>query len=88
MPPFGAEVKNGLMYGRGTTDMKSGVAAFTAAAIDFVRETPPDGAVILAITGDEEGDAIDGTMALLEVGTPWMREMSLTATYELSSCVV
>jgi succinyl-diaminopimelate desuccinylase len=66
MPPFGAEVKNGLMYGRGTTDMKSGVAAFTAAAIDFVRETPPDGAVILAITGDEEGDAIDGTMALLD----------------------
>jgi succinyl-diaminopimelate desuccinylase len=45
------------MYGRGATDMKSGVAAFVAAAVDFVRETPPDGAVILAITGDEEGEA-------------------------------
>ncbi|MEP2892087.1 succinyl-diaminopimelate desuccinylase [Tateyamaria sp.] len=66
MPPFGAEVKDGVMYGRGTTDMKSGVAAFAAAAIDFVRDTPPDGAVILAITGDEEGDATDGTTALLE----------------------
>ncbi|KIN62992.1 Succinyl-diaminopimelate desuccinylase [Sulfitobacter noctilucicola] len=66
MPPFGAEIKDGIMYGRGTTDMKSGVAAFAAAAIDFVRETPPDGSVILAITGDEEGDAIDGTTALLE----------------------
>ena len=48
--------------------MKSGVAAFAAAAIDFVTETPPDGAVVLAITGDEEGDALDGTTALLD----WM----------------
>jgi succinyl-diaminopimelate desuccinylase len=66
MPPFGAEVKDGVMYGRGTTDMKSGVAAFAAAAVDFVRDTPPAGAIILAITGDEEGDALDGTTALLQ----------------------
>ncbi len=66
MPPFGAEVRDGVMYGRGATDMKSGVAAFAAAAIDFVRDTPPDGAVILTITGDEEGDALDGTVALLD----------------------
>ncbi len=66
--PFGAAIVDGWMYGRGATDMKSGVAAFAAAAVDFVRETPPDGAVILAITGDEEGDATDGTVALLD----WM----------------
>jgi len=66
MPPFGAEIKEGVMYGRGATDMKSGVAAFAAAAIDFVTDTPPDGSVILTITGDEEGDAIDGTTALLD----------------------
>ena len=66
MAPFGAEVKDGIMYGRGTTDMKSGVAAFAAAAVDFVTTTPPDGSVILAITGDEEGEALDGTTALLE----------------------
>lgn len=66
MPPFGAEIKDGIMYGRGTTDMKSGVAAFAAAAVDFVKETPPNGALIIAITGDEEADAIDGTTALLE----------------------
>ncbi len=64
--PFGGEIKDGILYGRGATDMKSGVAAFAAAAVDFVRETPPDGAVILAITGDEEGDALDGTTALLD----------------------
>ena len=68
MPPFGAEIKDGFLYGRGATDMKSGVAAFAAAAIDFVQDTPPDGAVVLAITGDEEGDALDGTTALLD----WM----------------
>ncbi|MEM6372005.1 MAG: succinyl-diaminopimelate desuccinylase [Pseudomonadota bacterium] len=66
MPPFGAEQRDGVMFGRGTTDMKSGVAAFVAAAIDHVRDTPPDGAVIVAITGDEEGDARDGTTALLD----------------------
>ena len=42
--------------GRGAADMKSGVAAFVAAAIDFVAATPPAGSVVLAITGDEEGD--------------------------------
>lgn len=66
MPPFGAEVKDGVMYGRGTTDMKSGVAAFAAAAVDFVRDTPPDGAILLAITGDEEGVSTDGTTAILD----------------------
>jgi succinyl-diaminopimelate desuccinylase len=66
MAPFGAEIKDGIMYGRGTTDMKSGVAAFAAAAVDFVRDTPPDGAIILAITGDEEAEGIDGTLALLD----------------------
>ena len=66
IPPFGAEIKEGIMYGRGTTDMKSGVAAFVAAAVDFVKDTPPDGSIVLAITGDEEGDALDGTTALLD----------------------
>lgn len=66
--PFGGEIVEGVLWGRGATDMKSGVAAFAAAAVDFVRQTPPDGAIILAITGDEEGDAEHGTVALLD----WM----------------
>ncbi|MBO9447643.1 succinyl-diaminopimelate desuccinylase [Ruegeria sp. R14_0] len=76
MPPFGAEIRDGVMFGRGTTDMKSGVAAFAAAAVDFVSDTPPDGAIILAITGDEEGDAIDGTTALLDYMTEAGEQMS------------
>ncbi len=78
--PFGAEIKDGYLYGRGATDMKSGVAAFAAAAIDFVSETPPDGAVVLAITGDEEADALHGTTALLD----WMAETG----ENLSVCLV
>ncbi|MEL6562984.1 MAG: succinyl-diaminopimelate desuccinylase [Pseudomonadota bacterium] len=75
--PFSANVQDGVMYGRGTTDMKSGVAAFAAAAVDFVRDTPPDGAVILAITGDEEGDATDGTTALLDYMSEAQEAMSV-----------
>jgi succinyl-diaminopimelate desuccinylase len=69
--PFGAEIRDGRIWGRGAADMKSGVAAFAAAAIDFVRATPPDGAVILTITGDEEGPSRDGTLACW---TGWPRK--------------
>ncbi|MBL4915794.1 succinyl-diaminopimelate desuccinylase [Szabonella alba] len=75
--PFGAEIRDGWLYGRGATDMKSGVAAFVAAAVDFVRDTPPDGAVILTLTGDEEDVAEDGTRALLD----WMAENSEAMTH-------
>jgi succinyl-diaminopimelate desuccinylase len=78
--PFGGEIIDGMLWGRGATDMKTGVAAFAAAAIDFVQETPPDGAVILAITGDEEGVAQDGTLALLD----WMA----TQGERMTACVV
>jgi succinyl-diaminopimelate desuccinylase len=60
--------------------MKSAVASFTAAAIDHVRDTPPDGSLILTITGDEEGPATDGTIALLE----WMGAQS----EQMSVCLV
>ena len=78
--PFGAEIKDGFLYGRGSTDMKSGAAAFAAAAIDFVTNTPPDGSIVLAITGDEEGPAADGTVALVE----WMDAKSET----IDHCIV
>ena len=68
--PFGAEIRDGHLWGRGATDMKSAVAAFVAAAVGFTRDTPPDGAIIIALTGDEEGAARDGTRAILD----WMAE--------------
>lgn len=79
-PPFGAEEADGWLYGRGATDMKSGVAAFAAAAIDFVRDTPPDGSIVLTITGDEEGPSTDGTIALLD----WMEAEG----EQMSACIV
>jgi succinyl-diaminopimelate desuccinylase len=67
--PFGAEIIEGVLWGRGATDMKSGVAAFVVAAAELVQENP-DGSIALIITGDEEGDATDGTVAILD----WMAE--------------
>ncbi len=78
--PFGAVVEGGRIYGRGAADMKSGVAAFVAAAIDFVAETPPDGSVVLTVTGDEEGDGVDGTAAILD----WMAQ----AGERMDHCIV
>ncbi len=79
-PPFSAHLEDGWLYGRGATDMKSGVAAFAAAAMDFVQDTPPDGAVILTITGDEEGPGDDGTIAILD----WMQARGEAMTH----CIV
>ena len=66
--PFGGEVREGQLWGRGAADMKSGVAASVAAAVAVAPHLPRDGAILLAITGDEEGEATDGTVALLD----WM----------------
>ena len=69
--PFKAEIKDGFMYGRGTTDMKGSVAAFAAAACDFVRENPKfKGSISFLITNDEEGPAINGTVKVLQ----WMKQ--------------
>ena len=74
--PFGAEIVDGVLWGRGATDMKSGVAAFVAAAAEFIAENPV-GSIALIITGDEEGDATDGTVAILD----WMAENGETADF-------
>ena len=60
--PFGAEIADGDLYGRGAVDMKSGVAAFVAA----LNEAPADAHISLALTADEEADGVNGTARLLQ----------------------
>lgn len=65
--PFAAEVRDGMLYGRGAADMKSAIGAFVAAVARLGK--PPEGfkgSISLLITGDEEGAAVNGTVKLLE----------------------
>lgn len=64
--PFAGAVRDGRLYGRGAADMKSGVAAFVAAAAGHLAAGEAgQGATSLLITGDEEGLAVNGTAKLL-----------------------
>jgi len=63
--PFGAEVAEGALWGRGAADMKGGIAAFAAAASALAARGHPKGSIGFLITGDEEGLAINGTEKLL-----------------------
>lgn len=67
--PFDAEIKDGVLYGRGATDMKGAIAAFVCAVSRFLRKkgaAPGCGSISLLITGDEEGPAVNGTVKMLE----------------------
>ena len=66
--PFSGEIIGEEIYGRGSVDMKSAVAAFCTAAISVSQKKPPIFSIVLLITSDEEGKAQDGTKAILE----WM----------------
>jgi len=65
--PFTPTLRDGMLFGRGASDMKSSVAAFAIAAEEFVRAHPAHaGSIALLLTSDEEGPATDGTVAVVE----------------------
>ena len=65
--PFNAEIRNGLLYGRGSADMKASIAAFTVATERFVKDHPDHkGSIAYLITSDEEGPSINGTVKVIE----------------------
>ena len=64
--PFAAEVKDGVLYGRGAVDMKGGIAAWVAAVSAVLSDGEPNGSLSFLITGDEEGPALHGTKRVVE----------------------
>ncbi len=80
--PFGADIIDGMLYGRGASDMKSAIAAFVAATARFLDERGTDfgGSLSLLITGDEEGVGINGSRKMVD----WLAEQGET----LSHCLV
>lgn len=70
-PPFDAVIDGDIMYGRGTSDMKGANCAFVAAVANFLEENKEfKGSISFLITGDEEADAINGTVPVLK----WMKD--------------
>jgi succinyl-diaminopimelate desuccinylase len=64
--PFEAELRDGVLYGRGAADMKGAIAAFIAAVSQRLASGEPKGSISLLITGDEEGPATDGTRKVVD----------------------
>ena len=68
--PFGGQVEDGILWGRGAADMKGGIACFVAAvAANLSDGWTPNGSISFLITGDEEGPAINGTVKVLDAIT-------------------
>ena len=66
LPPFGAQIRDGVLYGRGAVDMKGGIACFIAAANRYIAANPNStSSISFLITGDEEGPSINGTEKVL-----------------------
>lgn len=78
-PPFAAEIRDGVLYGRGAVDMKGAIAAFVAATARLGNKHAP-GSISLLITGDEEGPAINGTVKVLG----WLKDRD----ERLDACLV
>ncbi|MDB5864139.1 MAG: succinyl-diaminopimelate desuccinylase [Betaproteobacteria bacterium] len=66
-PPFDPVIRDGVLYGRGTSDMKSSIAAFVCAVARFVeKHADHQGSIAFMLTSDEEGPATDGTVKMVQ----------------------
>ena len=81
-PPFGAEIHDDMLYGRGAVDMKGAIACFAIAALRYIDRHggKPDFSISFLVTGDEEGPSVNGTMKVLD----WMRDKG----ERMDACVV
>ena len=81
-PPFGAQIHDKILYGRGAVDMKAAIACFASACARYLDENGETfgGSISFLITGDEEGPAINGTVKMLD----WMVEQGET----INACIV
>ncbi len=78
--PFAADIVDGMLIGRGAVDMKAAIACWVAAISDVLEQGDFDGSLSLLITGDEEADAVNGTVKMLQ----WLREND----EKLDDCIV
>jgi succinyl-diaminopimelate desuccinylase len=64
--PFGGDIADGMLFGRGAVDMKGAIACMLAAVLDHLAQNRGRGSISFLITGDEEGIAVNGTVKLLK----------------------
>ena len=80
--PFSGKIKDNFLYGRGATDMKSAVASFISASIEYIsnKEKNLNGTLSFLITSDEEGPAINGTKKVLQ----WLNKNNI----KIDDCII
>ena len=81
-PPFSAIIEDDKLFGRGTEDMKSNIACFISATEKFLKKNGKNfgGKISFIITGDEEGEAINGTPQIME----WTKKQNI----KIDHCLV